>query len=202
MGPDGLRFPDDQPRPVMRTFTPRRFDAASTTLDVEFVLHDEGPASAWARQAAPGQHIALAGPGGRMPLALGSGRYVVAGDESALPAVGTILDVLPASASADVYLEVDEATDEIPLASVADITTTWLHRRPGSYGDALHDAVTDTDLSAAAGLWVACEAVAVRRIRRTLLSGRQLDPAALVTRGYWRLGEENHPDHDHGEDAA
>jgi NADPH-dependent ferric siderophore reductase len=202
MGPDGLRFPDDQARPAMRTFTPRRFDAAATTLDVEFVLHDEGPASAWARQAASGQHIALAGPGGRMPLALGSGRYIVAGDESALPAIGTILDVLPASASAHVYLEVDDVTDEIALAGAADITATWLRRTPGSYGDALFDAVTDTDLSTVDGLWVACEAGAVRRIRRTLLSGRHQDPARLVTRGYWRLGEENHPDHDHGEDSA
>jgi NADPH-dependent ferric siderophore reductase len=201
-GPDGLRFPEDQPRPVMRTFTPRRFNADTSTLDVEFVLHGEGPAAAWASQAAPGQRLAVAGPGGRMPLALGPGRWIVAGDESALPAIGTFLDALPASASAHVYLEVDDRSDEIRLESAADVTTTWLRRAPGAFGEALHTAVTGADVTGASGVWVACEAMAVRRIRRTLLSEPTVDPASLVTRGYWRLGEQNHPDHDYGEDAA
>jgi NADPH-dependent ferric siderophore reductase len=201
-GPDGLRFPEGQARPVMRTFTPRQFDATTSTLSVEFVLHGEGPASAWAAQARTGHRIAVAGPGGRMPLPLGPGRWIVGGDESALPAIGTLLAALPASAAADVYVEVDDASDETPLESAAEVSTTWLHRRPGSFGPALEAAVTGAEVGAAAGIWVAGEANAVRRIRRALLDGRRVDPSALVTRGYWRLGEQDHPDHDYGEDAA
>jgi NADPH-dependent ferric siderophore reductase len=201
-GPDGLRFPDDRPRPVMRTFTPRRFHSGSATLDVEFVLHGDGPASTWAARAEPGHRIAVAGPGGRMPLALGPGRWVVAGDESAIPAIGTLLASLPASARADVYLEVDDASDEIEIESAATVSTTWVHRAPGIFGEALHDAVSDAELTGATGLWVACEAMAVRKIRRTLLAGRHVDPTVLVTRGYWREGQQDYPDHDHGEDAA
>jgi len=200
-GPDGLRFPDDAPRPAMRTFTPRLFDPATASLDVEFVLHGEGPASAWAAQAAPGQRIAVAGPGGRLPLALGPGRWIIAGDESAIPAVGTLLAALPPSATAAVYLEVDGVTDHMAFDSAAATTITWLHRQPGAYGDELEAAVTGAELAGATGVWVACEATAVRRIRRALLGAGVVDPSALVTRGYWRLGEENHPDHDHGEDA-
>jgi NADPH-dependent ferric siderophore reductase len=200
-GPEGLRFPDDEPRPVMRTFTPRRFDAETGTLDVEFVLHGEGPASTWAAQAAPGQGLAVAGPGGRLPLALGPGRWIVAGDESALPAVGTLLAALPASASAQVYLEVDGASDEMELESAAAVEATWLHRRSDIFGDELYGALTGAALAGVAGVWVACEATAVRRIRRALLVAGAVDPSALVTRGYWRRGEANHPDHDHGEDA-
>ena len=118
-GPDGLRFPDGQPRPVMRTFTPRRFDPGTATLQVDFVLHDEGPASAWARQARVGQRLAVAGPGGRMPLTLGPGRWIVAGDESAIPAIGTLLEALPADAVAEVLLEVESGSDEIELGSAA-----------------------------------------------------------------------------------
>ncbi len=201
-GPDGLRFPDDRTRPVMRTFTPRHFDPGLTTLDVEFVLHGEGPASAWANQAAPGQRIALAGPGGRMPLELGPGRWVVAGDESAIPAIGTLLAALPASASAEVYLEVDGDSDERELESAADVSATWLHRQPGSFGPTLQSALSAADLTGVAGIWVACEATAVRLIRRALLTEGRVDPSSLVTRGYWRLGEQNHPDHDYGEDAS
>jgi NADPH-dependent ferric siderophore reductase len=202
MGPDGLRFPDDRPRPVVRTFTPRRFDPEAAQLDVEFVLHGEGPASTWARQAEPGRRIAVAGPGGRMPLTLGPGRWIVAGDESAIPAIETLLGALPATASADVYLEVDDASDEVPLESTAEVSATWLYRRPLSFGATLEAAMAGVDVAGAAGIWVACEATAVRRIRRTLLDDGRVDPSSLVTRGYWRLGEENHPDHDYGEDAA
>ncbi len=203
-GPEGLRFPDDQPRPVMRTFTPRRFHPETATLEVDFVLHGEGPASVWAAQAEVGHGLAVAGPGGRMPLALGPGRFIVGGDESAIPAVATLLAALPSSAATEVYLEVDEASDEIELPSDAHCSVTWLHREAGTYGQALYDAVTEADLSGAAGVWVACEA---RRplagsARRRSSTDSRLDPDTLVTRGYWRLGQENHPDHDYGEDAA
>jgi len=202
LGPDGLRFPEGRPRPSIRTFTPRRFDAATNTLEVEFVLHGEGPASAWAQQAAAGQGLAVAGPGGRMPLALGPGRWIVAGDESAVPAIATLLAALPATASAEVYVEVEEASDEIAFESEADVAVTWVHRPPGSFGQTLEAAVSDADVTGVAGVWVACEATAVRRIRRTLLTDRGVEPTSLVTRGYWRLGEQNHPDHDYGDDAA
>jgi NADPH-dependent ferric siderophore reductase len=201
-GPDGIRFPDGRVRPAMRTFTPRRFDAATATLEVEFVLHGEGPASTWARQAAPGQGIAVAGPGGRMPLALGPGRWIVAGDESAIPAIATLLEALPASASAEVYVEVDDASDEIAFESDAEVAATWLPRPPGHFGQTLAAAVSAVDVTGVAGVWIACEASAVRSIRRALLTERGVDPSSLVTRGYWRLGEQNHPDHDYGEDAA
>jgi NADPH-dependent ferric siderophore reductase len=144
----------------------------------------------------------VAGPGGRMPLTLGQGRFIVGGDESAIPAVATLLAALPPSASTEVYLEVDEASDEIELPSDVPTSVTWLHRDAGTYGQALYDAVVDADVSGAAGVWVACEAQAVRRIRSTLLTDGLVDPGTLVTRGYWRLGQENHPDHDYGEDAA
>ena len=41
---------DDALRPVVRTYTPRRFDAAAGTLEVQFLLHGDGPASAWAER--------------------------------------------------------------------------------------------------------------------------------------------------------
>jgi NADPH-dependent ferric siderophore reductase len=202
IGPDGLRFPDDKPRPVMRTFTPRRFDPDTAQLDVDFVLHGEGPAATWAQQVEPGHRIAVAGPGGRMPLALEPGRWIVAGDESAIPAIGTLLGALPAAASVDVYLEVDDVSDVVTLESDAQVSATWLYRPPREFGATLEAAMAGVDVNGVAGIWVACEATAVRRIRRALLDEGRVDPSSVVTRGYWRLGEQNHPDHDYGEDAA
>lgn len=200
-GPDGSPPPPDQPRPVIRTYTPRYYDPEARELTVDFVIHGEGPASEWAERARPGDRLAVAGPGGRFQLGLDPARYVVAGDESALPAIGTLLEALPPSAEANVFVEVVDEADHLDLAAPGQLT--WLHRGSGDTGGRLlEQALRDADLGREDRVWVACEAVVVRDIRRHLLVERGLDRGAILTRGYWRKGEANHPDHDYGEDAA
>lgn len=200
LGENGLVWPEGSARPFVRTYTPRRYDPATRTLDVEFVLHGEGPASTWAERARPGDRLAIAGPGGRFSLDRDVTRWWIAGDESALPAVGTLLDALPAGAEADVHLEVGGAEDEIGFDSAASVQVRWHHRRPGEWGQELAAAARQADLDGGTRVWVATEAGAVRAIRRHLLAERGLPASAVVTRGYWRLGEADHPDHDYGED--
>ncbi|HEV3379904.1 MAG TPA: siderophore-interacting protein [Trebonia sp.] len=200
-GPDGPIYRDDMPRPVMRTYTPRRFDAATRTLEIQFVLHGEGPASEWAERAAAGDKIAVAGPGGRFVLDETVPHWWIAADESAIPAVGTLLEALPAPATADVHIEVTDAADEIAFESAAKTTVTWHHRRsPDEFGVRLDEEARAADLPEGVHVWVACEAAAMRGIRRHLTRERGLPGTSLVTRGYWRLGSANHPDHDYGED--
>jgi NADPH-dependent ferric siderophore reductase len=202
--PDGTGTsarPDGAPEPVVRTYTPRQFDVASGTLEVQFVLHGMGPASEWAEQARAGDQLAIAGPGGRFSLEPAADRWWIGGDESALPAIGTLLEALPASATAEVHLEVAGADDEIPLASPAQTTFVWHQRRSAdAWGADLLDAARNAALGDGTRVWAACEAAAVRRIRAHFLAERQVPASQLVTRGYWRIGVANHPDHDYGED--
>jgi len=201
VGADGVIWPDGTPRPAVRTYTPRRFDPMTGILEVQFVVHGEGPASTWADRARPGDRLAVAGPGGRAPLELTSGPWVIAGDESAIPAIGTLLDALPFDATAEVYVEIEDCAGQIDLDGRASAKITWLVRSVGDEpGAALHDALRAATITDATRVWVACEAVAVRRIRRLVLERGEVGPSGLVTRGYWRAGEANHPDHDHGED--
>ena len=197
-------LPGDGPEaPVVRTYTPRRFDEAARTLEVQFVIHGEGPASAWAEQAKPGDQLAVRGPGGRFRLDPSVERWWIAGDESAVPAIATLLEALPPSASAEVHVEAAGPDDEIPLLSPAQATITWHYRRtPQAWGVELDDAARSASIPAGAQVWVACEAAAMRGIRRYLLAERQVPAASLVTRGYWRLGAENYPDHDYGDEPA
>ena len=65
--PTGSVSPTGEPRPVMRTFTPRRFEPETATLQVDFVLHGEGPASAWAQQARWANDWPWPVPGGGCP---------------------------------------------------------------------------------------------------------------------------------------
>jgi NADPH-dependent ferric siderophore reductase len=202
IGPDGAVLPADASASVVRTYTPRSFDRATGELEVQFVLHGDGPASEWAAPAKPGDGLAIRGPGGRFSFDPSPTCWWVAGDESAIPAIGTLLDAMPTTANAEVHIEVDGADDEIDFESKASLKVFWHHRQPAyEPGAELNHAVTAADMGTDTRAWVACEATAVRLIRRHLLEDRRLPADSIVTRGYWRLGSVNHPDHDYGEDS-
>jgi len=202
-GPSGPAWDEDAPRPVLRTYTPRRFDEASRTLEVQFILHGVGPASEWAERATVGDQLAIGGPGGRFSLDRAAERWWIAGDESAIPAIGTLLEALPATAAAEVHIEVAGPDDEIGLPGPPRTAITWHHRRaPDAWGAELDEAARNAPIADGTRIWVACEAAAMRGIRRHFTSGRGLPASSLVTRGYWRLGAANHPDHDYGEEPV
>jgi len=198
--PDGAVFADDGPRPTVRTYTPRRYDPATKTLEIQFLLHGEGPASEWAQRAKPGDKLAVAGPGGRFSLEPVAEYWWLAADESAIPAVATLLDALPETVAADVHIEVDGPDDEIDFGGTAKASITWRRRDSGAFGAELIAAAREADIPEGARIWVACEAGAMRDIRRYFTRERGIPAGQLVTRGYWRTGEQNHPDHDYGED--
>src|SRR5262249_62433551 len=117
---DGVVRAEAGPQPAVRTYTPRRFDEASGTLEIQFVLHGAGPASEWADRASVGDRLAVAGPGGRFSMDPAAERWWIAGDEGAIPAVGTLLEALPDSAApAEVHLEGARPGDRLQLARPA-----------------------------------------------------------------------------------
>jgi NADPH-dependent ferric siderophore reductase len=195
----------DGPRSMnMRTYTPRRFDAQSLELDVDFVLHGVGPASNWAEQAQPGQPLLLMGPGPGYAIDPDATEHLLIGDDSALPAVETILESLPPHARASVLAEVVGAREERPLASAVPFELRWAHRGedPRDAGRALEAALRAMPTPAPhTRIYVACEAMAMRRIRRLLIDERDVPRSHAVGRGYWKLDEDNHSDQDYGEDA-
>ncbi len=197
----GAAQPDDGPAPTVRTYTPRGYDPATKALEIQFLLHGEGPASEWAVRAKPGDKLAVAGPGGRFSLEPAADHWWLAADESAIPAVGTLLDALPETATVDVHIEVDGPDDEMEIAGPAKTTITWHHRGSSdAFGVELAEAAKAATIPDGTRIWVACEAGAMRGIRRYFTRERGIPVAQLVTRGYWRTGEQNHPDHDYGDD--
>jgi NADPH-dependent ferric siderophore reductase len=197
---DEGRLPEGTPRPLSRVYTPRRFDDTTKRLDVDIVLHEgtDGPGATWARGAAPGRRLLMTGPSGRPYVADPEADwYVIAGDHAGLPAVASIVESLPAGKRADVYVEVPEAADEVELLSPATLNVTWVHGGHEAPGEALAAAIKTTELPQGNGrVFVACEAGAMREIKRNLLQERGLDREHVYTHGYWQRGEANHPDHD------
>lgn len=193
-----------EPRPTMRTYTPRRFDRETRELDVDFVLHGEGPASTWAAQAAVGQSLMIGGPGRNYVIDPSAEWFVLVGDDSAIPAIGTILEHLPPTVPATAFVEVVDANDEHPFYAGSNAAIHWLRRGEDASkaGELLEAAVRNFTFPPGAGrVYVACEASAVRRIRRHLLHERGMSRDHIVTRGYWKLGETDHPDGDYAQDV-
>ncbi|MFD4239416.1 siderophore-interacting protein [Streptomyces sp. NPDC058542] len=182
-----LAIPEAE-RPWMRSFTVRSYDRERNVMTVDFVLHGEGgPASRWGAAARAGDVLGMVGPSSLYARPLPAARrMLLAGDETALPAIATVLEALPAGAGAVVFAEVADAGEERELPSAAGGSEVrWVHRdRGGSLAAAVREAGPGLDGVDAA--WVAGEASAVRALRRHLVEERRLPRAAVEFSGYWR----------------
>jgi NADPH-dependent ferric siderophore reductase len=182
----GPLWPTGEARPAIRTYTVRRFDAAANELDVDFVLHEgHGPAAAWARDARPGSWVAVSEPGGRYVPDPDADFHVVIGDETALPAVATVLDALPAGVPTLAFLEVADAGEEQQLPGTA--AFSWVHRGDAEPGVPLAQAVRSAQFPPGQGqAWLSGESACVKDLRQHLLKDRALDRRRLYATGYWR----------------
>ncbi|HWS50643.1 MAG TPA: siderophore-interacting protein [Microbacterium sp.] len=141
--PDGLRNP-------FRTYTVRDVRPELGELDVVFVDHgDGGPAAAWLCGCAIGDEVVVVGPDARsLQSAIGidwhpgtAGEFLLAGDETAAPAICSILESLPAGTRARAFVEVPSGGDALPVALPDGAELTWLPRDGGAVGSALEPAV-------------------------------------------------------------
>jgi NADPH-dependent ferric siderophore reductase len=176
-----------QVRPQTRTYTISRHDPERNEIDFDFVLHDGGLASDWAKQVEPGDPVIFVGPSPAYRPDPAADWHLLAGDETALPAIAAILRELPAGARTLVFVEVEDAEEEQPLPTAADATVTWLHR---AEGDALAPVVTAADLPAGrVDAWLAGERSAMLALRRHLLDERGYPRGQVRPTTYWRHGE-------------
>jgi NADPH-dependent ferric siderophore reductase len=183
-------WPDGAHGVSLRSYTARRQDPSAGEVEIDFVLHGDGPAAAWAAAAAPGAPLAVAGSGslGDRP----AGQLLLAGDETALPAISRILSAAAPTVRGVALLEVAGGGEEQPLPAPSGVTVRWLHRGDTAPGEStlLADAVAaldrpeDDDVFA----WVAAESAAVRAIRADLRGRWGLGRAQHHAIGYWRRG--------------
>jgi NADPH-dependent ferric siderophore reductase len=171
-----------------RDYTPRSFDNAARELVIEFALHGDGPAADWAAQAAPGHTLAIGGPKGSLIVPLDYDWHLLAGDETAFPAVARRLEQLPAGARALVLLKADDAADRRVFASAADLDLTWV-----SSDEELLAAVRALALPEGDGYaWCAGEAASMAALRRELVDVKGHPREAIRAAAYWKRGALGH----------
>jgi NADPH-dependent ferric siderophore reductase len=181
-------FPEGGPA---RDYTPRRHDPVTRELTLEFVLHGDGPAAAWAAQAAPGQWLGVGGPRGSLLVPETYDVWLLAGDETALPSIARRLEEMRPGARAIALIEVENAAEERHLPTAANAAITWLHRNGAPPGTTrLLDQALEA-LSLPSGdlhAWLAGEIDTARRLRTHLIDTRGIARADIKAAGYWRLG--------------
>ena len=208
----------DQPgRGVIRSYTVRalRKTRDGGEMDVDFVLHPthdgvSAPASDWARGVVPGTPVIIIGPDSESITPdtppsdagirwdpQGAGRVLLAGDETAVPAIASILEDLPPGVTGHAFLEVPDAHDVGTLTTASSVRVTWLPRNPlgAARGELLMRAVSaavdtaEPPYPPQTYAWVAAEAGTVKSLRRYLAGQIGLDPRRSEFRGYWSLGK-------------
>jgi Siderophore-interacting protein len=157
-GPDWYarwRALPDHRRNPLRTYTVRAVRADRQEVDIDFALHgDGGPASRWASAAVPGSPVALVGPDARYTGPYPGGkewappadatRLLLAGDETAVPAIAVIAESLTGDVPATVLLEVPHSGDALDLRTRPGVKVTWLPRDGAAHGARLIPAVRET----------------------------------------------------------
>jgi NADPH-dependent ferric siderophore reductase len=182
----GAASNEDSAKPAMRDYTPRRIDLAAGELDIDFVLHGDGPASTWAAQAQPGQHLYIGGPRSSMIVPDIFDSYLLIGDETALPAIARRLEELAAGRRVRVVVDVANEQERQPLDSAAQVEVTWVHRHEQNVQEVVAGLqLPEGELYA----WIATEAALSRKLRRILLDKHGLLESQVKAAGYWRLDE-------------
>jgi len=171
-------------RPIIRTFTPRRFDEDTLELHIDVVLHESGVASTWAETTRRGDSVAVSGPGRGYEIDPGATAFLLAGDETAIPAICQLLEDLP-DVPISVDLSVSHPDARIDLHREVDVT--WhVATDAADAGEQLHDAIRSSDLAPGIRVWAAGEAAAMQRIRKYLFREIDFPRSDAHVRGYWK----------------
>jgi NADPH-dependent ferric siderophore reductase len=215
-------LPEHERNPI-RTYTVRHVRQSLSEVDIDFVMHEggTGPAARWMESATVGDKMALLGPNARHDgehggidfhaPAAGSA-ILLAGDETAVPAVAGILQRLSADAQGEAVLEVPHTEDFLPIGAPPGVAVTWLAREGQPHGSLLVPAVRasaarvlprgsgeqveDVDVDEqilwevdnTSRVWVAGEAAMVRALRHLLVTEHGVDRRSAAFLGYWRAG--------------
>lgn len=181
-------------RPDVRWYTVRGWRPVTRELDVEVVLHpagdvDEGPGASWVRTARPGDEVAVQTGSASYAPPADARVQVVAGDETAYPAIAGIVE---ASRGTDrvlhVLLEVGRSGVVPALPRPERGSLTVVERGARRPGEALHEAVSAAPLPTLDYGWVAGEQELAASVRRHLVRDRGVARTAVYFCAYWILG--------------
>jgi NADPH-dependent ferric siderophore reductase len=176
-----LGAPGDHRR--RRNYTIRAHRPAAQEADVDVILHDRGLMVAWARDARPGAELVWGDVTGTYAPPGDTDWQLLAGDITALPAIGRIVEELAPGARATVVAETADPADRQEWETRGNVDYVWID---GGAASKLDHAVRTFPEPAGNGYrWMAGETHAVRSTRRHLRHERGIARERYSLTGYW-----------------
>ncbi|EGE55218.1 UNVERIFIED_ORG: NADPH-dependent ferric siderophore reductase [Rhizobium esperanzae] len=174
-----------------RDYTPRRYDNAERRLTIDFALHEAGPITQWALGARPGDRLEIGGPRGSAVVSASVKRWLLIGDETALPAIGRRIEESGAGTMITMIAAVAGPVEEQAFETRADLHLHWAHRPLSQATDAaaLLRLLATVDIPPETFVWIAAEATVTREIRNYLLTERAYPLSWIKASGYWVFGK-------------
>ena len=174
-----------------RDYTPRRYNNAERTLTIDFALHEAGPITQWAIGARPGDRLEIGGPRGSAVVSASVKRWLLIGDETALPAIGRRIEESGAGTEITVIAAVTGPLEEQVFETSAELHVHWAHRPLSQATDAaaLLKLLRTVDIQPETFIWVAAEASVTRDVRAHLLTERGYPLSWIKASGYWVKGK-------------
>ncbi|EJT05251.1 siderophore-interacting protein [Rhizobium sp. CCGE 510] len=183
-------LPADDGGEERRDYTPRRYDNAGRKLTIDFALHEAGPVTRWAIGARPGDRLEIGGPRGSAVISKAVTRWLLIGDETALPAIGRRIEESPSETLITTVAAVTGPLEEQTFDTSAELHVHWAHRPLSQATDAtaLLKLLRAVDIQPETFIWVAAEASVTRDIRAHLLE-RGCPLGWIKASGYWVFGK-------------
>jgi NADPH-dependent ferric siderophore reductase len=172
---------------AMRDYTPRRYSADGGWLDIDFALHDAGPATRWAKQARPGDRVEIGGPRGSLVIGGPVAGWLLIGDETALPSIARRIEEMAPGVPVTSIIAIADASDRQQIETLADHRAIWVHREDAVDPSALLDAVAAEPLASQMFVWIAAEANVARALRDAVVA-RGVPSDWMRAAGYWVAG--------------
>lgn len=174
-----------------RDYTPRRHDPAAGTLAIDFAIHEGGAVTDWAVGARPGDPVEIGGPKGSALIAPDVRRWLLVGDETALPAIGRHVEEAADGVEITAAVAVAGPDERQHWRSRAALVPLWAHRPLAAAGDpaALLALVRGLEIPPGTFVWIAAEAGVARAVRDHLAGERGHPRGWLKAGGYWVRGQ-------------
>ncbi|MGF1909271.1 siderophore-interacting protein [Vibrio kasasachensis] len=174
-------------RPVMRTYTIRRYMPDHHSIEVDFVRHITqdsqcGFASRWAINAQVGDAIEIRGPGSISNLNHDADWFLLAADMTALPALSAKVKQLPSNAQGYAIIQLVNDDDRQHLEVPSGIEVHWITEEISQAVRLL------TWLEGQASAWVACEFDSMRGLRQYLRNEKEIGRDFIYISSYWKNG--------------
>ncbi|MBY3176597.1 siderophore-interacting protein [Rhizobium leguminosarum] len=174
-----------------RDYTPRRYDNIERKLIIDFALHEAGPVTQWAIDARAGDRLEIGGPRGSAVVSRTVKRWLLIGDETALPAIGRRIEESGAGTVVTTIAAVTGPLAEQTFETSAELHLHWVYRPLSQATDAtaVLKLLSTVDIQPETFIWVTAEASVTRDIRAYLLLERGCPLGWIKASGYWVFGK-------------